>query len=57
VAQSEQVALKKILYTELARSSNGYFKPLLDPGAGLTVVSEVKRTLHNRFGSETVTNL
>jgi hypothetical protein len=25
---------KKLLYLELSRSSNGYFKPLLDPGGG-----------------------
>jgi hypothetical protein len=28
--------LKKLLYVELSRSSNGYFKPLLDPGGGST---------------------
>jgi hypothetical protein len=35
--------LEKLLYPELSGNSNGYFKPLLDPGGG--------------FRSETVTNL
>ena len=35
--------LEKLLYLELSRSSNGYFKPLLDPGGRYETVSEVKR--------------
>jgi hypothetical protein len=59
-------ALKNIMiYLGLSGSSNGIFKPLLDPGgrfisetaARLTAVSEVKRPLRSRFRSETVTNL
>jgi hypothetical protein len=46
-----------MLYPELSRSPSGHFKPLLDPGGGLrTAVSELKRPLRNRFGSETVIN-
>ena len=43
--------LEKLLYLELSRSTNGFFKVLLDPGG------QVKRPLRNRFGSETVTSL
>ena len=39
--------LEKLLYREPSRSSNGHFKPLLDPGGGFTSetvsFSEVKR--------------
>jgi hypothetical protein len=55
--------LEKLPRVELPRSPNEYFKPLLDPGGGLNfetaapAVSEVKRPLRNRFGSEAVTNL
>jgi hypothetical protein len=57
-----RLRLEKLLYVELSRSSNGYFKPRLDPGGGFAsetdaAVSEVKRPLHGRFGSETFTNL
>jgi hypothetical protein len=46
--------LEKLLYLELPRNSNGFFKPLLDPGGGLTTEtaarrSELKRPLRNRF--------
>ena len=40
-----RLRLEKQLYLEPSRSSNGIFKPLLDP--------EEKRPLHGRFGSET----
>jgi hypothetical protein len=29
---THRTRLEKLLYIELSRSSNGYFKPLLDPG-------------------------
>ena len=31
---AHRLRLEKLLYTGLSRSSNGYFKPLLDPGGG-----------------------
>jgi hypothetical protein len=52
---ARRLRIEKLLYLGLSRSSNNYFKPLLDPGG--TAVSEVKRPLRNRFGSETVKNL
>ena len=33
----------KLLYIELSRSSNGYFKPLLDPGGGFTSETAARR--------------
>ena len=43
---------KYYIYSFLeAPSPSGHFKVLLDPG---TAVSELKRPLRNRFGSETV---
>jgi hypothetical protein len=50
---ARRLRLEKLSYIELSRSSNGYLKP--GPGGGF--VSEVKRPLRNRFGSEVVTNL
>ena len=44
--------LEKLLYLELSRSSNGFFKYFWIQVA----ISEAKRTLRNRFGSEKVTN-
>jgi hypothetical protein len=57
---AHRLRLEKLLSIELSRSSNGFFKPLLDPGGGFTsetaarrfqklngryrAVSEVKRT-------------
>jgi hypothetical protein len=40
-SHARRLHLEKLLYTELSRSSYGFFKPLLDPGGGFT--SEVKR--------------
>jgi hypothetical protein len=31
-----RLRLEKLLYIELSRSPNGYFKPLLGPGGGFT---------------------
>ena len=31
---AHRLGLEKLLYLELSRSSNGYFKPRLDPGGG-----------------------
>jgi hypothetical protein len=31
---AHRLRLEKLLYKELSRSSNGHFKPLLDPGGG-----------------------
>jgi hypothetical protein len=41
----------------LSRSSNGFFKPILDPGGRFAseTAAELKRPLRNRFRSETVT--
>ena len=33
---ARRLRLEKLLWIELSRSSNGYFKPLLDPGGGFT---------------------
>jgi hypothetical protein len=38
---ARRLCLEKLLYIELSRSSNGYFKPLLDPGGGFTSASDV----------------
>jgi hypothetical protein len=54
VNPARRVRLENFLYLELSRSSNGYFKVLLDRR---TAVSEVKRALRKRFGSGTATNL
>jgi hypothetical protein len=59
---AHRLRLKKLLYIQLSRSSNGSFKPLLDPGDGFASETadytvEVKRPLHGRFGSETAKNL
>ena len=54
---ARRLRLEKLLYLELPRSPNGFFLVLLDPGNRRTAVSELKRPLRNRFGSETVTNL
>jgi hypothetical protein len=56
---AHHLRLEKLLYLEFSRSSNGFLKPLLDPGGGFTsktaawrfqklngryeIVSEVKR--------------
>jgi hypothetical protein len=44
--------LEKPLYMELSRSSNGYFKPLLDPGGGFTSKKLLKPP-HGGFRSKT----
>jgi hypothetical protein len=31
---AHRLRLEKLLYLELSRSPNGYFKPLLEPGGG-----------------------
>jgi hypothetical protein len=33
---ARRLRLEKLLYIELSRSSDGYFKPLLNPGGGFT---------------------
>jgi hypothetical protein len=35
------IRLEKLLYIELSRISNGYFKPLLDPGGGFRIKTVV----------------
>jgi hypothetical protein len=40
---ARRLRLKKLLYIELSRSSNGYFKPLLDPGGGFTSETAARR--------------
>ena len=49
---------KKLLYLGPSRSSIGYFKPLLGPSGRFAsetrnAISEAKRLLRNRFGTET----
>jgi hypothetical protein len=39
-----RLRLEKLLYIELSRSSNGYFKPLLNPGGGLRSEAVVTKT-------------
>jgi hypothetical protein len=41
-----RLRLGKLLYMGLSRSSNGYFKPLLDPGGGFTSEAAARR-FHN----------
>jgi hypothetical protein len=50
---AHRLRLEKLLYLELSRSPNGFFKYFWIQVA----VSEVKRPLRNRFGSETVKNI
>jgi hypothetical protein len=40
---AHRLGLEKLLYIELSRSSNGYFKPLLDPGGGFISETAVRR--------------
>jgi hypothetical protein len=42
---ARRLRLEKLLYLELSRSPNGFFKGLLDPGGGFNneTVSEVRR--------------
>jgi hypothetical protein len=63
---ARRLRLEKLFYPELlaAPAASGYFKPLQGPGGRFTFetaahrfVSEVKRPLRSRFGSETVKNL
>ena len=49
---AHRLRLEKLLYLEPSRSSNGFFKYFWIQVA----ISEAKRTLRNRFGSEKVTN-
>jgi hypothetical protein len=66
---ARRLRLEKLSYIELSRSSDRYFKPLLDPDGGFTslttarrfhffnhrtAVSDGKRPLRNRSGSEAV---
>jgi hypothetical protein len=34
---ARRLRLEKLLHTELSRSPNRYFKPLLDPGGGVSI--------------------
>jgi hypothetical protein len=40
---AHRLRLEKLLYIELSRNSNGYFKPLLDPGGGFTSETAARR--------------
>jgi hypothetical protein len=59
---ARRLRLETLVYIEVFRTCNGYFKPL-DPGGGyasetaVAAVSELQRPLRNCFGSKTVTNL
>jgi hypothetical protein len=39
--------LEKLLYIQLSRSSNGFFKPLLDPGGGFRSETAITRPFRN----------
>jgi hypothetical protein len=60
---AHRLRLEKLLYIELSGSSNGFFKPLLDPDGRFTSETaerrfqKLKRPLHGGFGSETDKNL
>jgi hypothetical protein len=59
--RAHRLRLEKLLYLELSRSSNRFFKPLLDPGGRFASETAARRfqkwALRNRFISEAVTNL
>lgn len=40
---ARRLHLEKLLYLELSRSSNGFFKVLLDPGGGFTSETATRR--------------
>jgi hypothetical protein len=40
---AHRLRLEKLLYLELPRSSNGFFKPLLDQDGGFTSETAVRR--------------
>ena len=40
---AHRIRLEKLLYLELSRSPNGFFKALLDPGGGFTSETAVRR--------------
>jgi hypothetical protein len=40
---ARRLRLEKLLYIELSRSSNGFFKPLLDAGGGFTSETAARR--------------
>jgi hypothetical protein len=40
---ARRLRLEKLLYLGLSRSSNGFLKPLLDPGGGFTSESAAQR--------------
>jgi hypothetical protein len=40
---AHRLLLAKLLYIELSRSFNRYFKPLLDPGGGFTSEAAARR--------------
>jgi hypothetical protein len=48
---ARRLRLKKLLYLELSRNSNGYFKPLLDPGGGFTSETAARQSQkrHGRY--------
>jgi hypothetical protein len=47
---ARRLRLGKLLYLELSRNPNGYFKPLLDPGGDFTSYTVAT---HSCFRSET----
>jgi hypothetical protein len=40
---ARRLRIEKLLYIELSRISNGYFKPLLDPGGGFNSETAARR--------------
>jgi hypothetical protein len=46
---SHRLRLEKLLYIELSRSPNGFFKPLLDPGNNFTSENAARRFQKQRF--------
>jgi hypothetical protein len=49
--------LKKLLHVELSRSSNGYFKPLLDPVGGFIFETAARRFQKRNGRYETVSEV
>jgi hypothetical protein len=56
---ARRLRLEKLLYLhiELSRSSNGYFKPLLDPGGGFNSENAARRFQKRNGRYETVSEV
>ena len=54
---AHRLRLEKLLYLELSRSSNGFLKPLLDPGGGFTYETAARRFQKRNGRYETVSEV